>query len=156
MLWHSDFNHPFAPLKLHYCLLSKMMLLLISFSGAQNLNHSSRSANGMILDFFFLCGNWLEEDHGLMKSTDDAKSYVGVSTTSSTKSLNETITADIVDWLRSHSLSTWIFLSSSWCQKWPKGWQHWENYRSESAINWVISHWVIKLRVWRSPHPSMP
>lgn len=102
------------------------------------------------LIFFFLCGNWLEEDHGLMKSTDDAKSYVGVLTTSSTKPLNETVTADIIDWLRSHSLSTWIFLSSSWCRKWPKGWQHWKNYRSESAINWVISHWVIELRVAES------
>lgn len=99
MLQQPDFDHRFAPLNLHHCLLSKMMLLLISFSRAQNLNHISRSANGIILDFFFffLCGNLPEEDHGLMKSTDDSKSYLRASTTPSTKPLNGTITPDIID-----------------------------------------------------------
>lgn len=62
----------------------------------QNLSYISRSANGIMLAIFF--GSYLlEEDHELMKSTDDSKSYLRVSTSSSTKPLNETAIADIIN-----------------------------------------------------------
>lgn len=87
-----------------------------------------------------------------MESTDSCKSYTRASTSSSTKPLNETITVDIIDQLRSHSPSTRIFLSSSWGKKWPHGGQCGKNEKSESPINWVIAHWIIELRMCWSTH----
>lgn len=48
-----------------------------------------------------------------MKSTDDSKSYLRVSTTSSIKPLNETVTVYKIDRLRAQELLPWIFLSNA-------------------------------------------
>lgn len=96
MLWQSDFQNPFTHLTFYYCSFSKIMLLLTSFSRAQNVRCIHSSTNGIILDFGGV--NLSEEYHGLMKSTDDSKSYLGISTSYSTKLLNETVTVNTIDW----------------------------------------------------------
>lgn len=68
---------------------------LTCFSRAQNVRCIHSSTNGIILDFEGV--NLLEEYHGLMKSTDDSKSYLGISTSYSTKLLNETVTVNTID-----------------------------------------------------------
>lgn len=82
-----------------YCSLSKITLLLTSFSRAQNLSCIPRSVNGIF--FFFFGANLLEEYHGLMESTDDSKFYLLVSTFSFAKLLMKTVTVNIMT-SRSH------------------------------------------------------
>lgn len=75
-----------------YCSLSKITLLLTSFSRAQNLSCIPRSINGKI---FFFGANLLEEYRGLMESTDDSKFYLLVSTFSFAKLLMKSVTVNI-------------------------------------------------------------